>query len=158
MPDLDLRSIREHLGLTQSEFATLLGFSVRAIQSCEQGWRKPSPALEKSALLLYIARQQGSTFGQLPCWEVVKCDPGNRDRCLAYGTRQGHLCWFLTGNMSCAVKPLRSWEEKKQWCSRCSFFRRMLEAPAEGSPGDNSAESEPEPAACTPGMPENATV
>ena len=149
MTGLDIRSIREHLGLTQSEFATLLGFSARAIQSCEQGWRKPSSALERMALLLYIVRQQGPAFGELPCWEIVKCDPVNRERCLAYRTRQGHLCWFLTGNMSCALKPLRTWEEKKQWCSRCSFFKRMLVAAAACPRGDNSAGNEPEPGACT---------
>jgi len=123
---LDIRSIRERLGLTQSELAMLLGFSVRAIQSCEQGWRNPSPALEKMALLLLIAREHGAGFGQLACWDAIHCPPANRERCVAYSTRQGHLCWFLTGNLNCAQKPLGGWEDKKRICLRCPFFQELL--------------------------------
>jgi DNA-binding XRE family transcriptional regulator len=145
MPDLDLRSIREHLGLTQSAFATLVGFSVRAIQSCEQGWRHPSPALEKMAILLYIARQQGKKLGELACWDLMNCSPAHRDECVAYTTRQGHLCWFLTGNLSCAQQPLENWEEKKQICFRCGFFRNLLRAPSpEAREEAIPAEVEPE--------------
>jgi DNA-binding XRE family transcriptional regulator len=126
MPDLDLRTIREGLGLTQSAFATLLGYSIRTVQSCEQGWRHPSPALEKTALMLHIARQQGQDFGKVACWDIIKCPPQNRDQCIVSLTGQGHLCWFLTGNFSCAQKPLHDWEEKKRICFRCSFFRTLL--------------------------------
>jgi DNA-binding XRE family transcriptional regulator len=126
MAALDLRTIREELGLTQSAFATLLGYSIRTVQSCEQGWRHPSPALEKTALMLYFAREQGQNFGKLACWDVIKCPPQNRDECIAFRTGQGHLCWFLTGNLSCAQKPLHDWGEKKRICFRCSFFRTLL--------------------------------
>ena len=142
MPDLDVRSIRERLGLTQFEFATMLGFAVRTIQSCEQGWRKPSPALEKMAVLLYIARLHGRRFCELACWDYLKCPPAHRDQCVAYTTRQGHLCWFLTGNLSCAQKPLKDWEEKRRICFRCSFFQRLLEAPVPTC-ADSPAETEP---------------
>ena len=126
MSHLDIRAIRERLGLTQTELAALLGFSVRAIQSCEQGWRHPSPALERMTLLLLIAREQGQDFGQLACWDTIRCPAASRERCLASSTRQGHLCWFLTGNLSCAQKPLASWEEKKALCFRCPFFRQLV--------------------------------
>lgn len=46
--------IREGLGLSQSEFATLLGISVRTLQEWEQGRRGPSgPALQ---LLRVVAK------------------------------------------------------------------------------------------------------
>ncbi len=145
MSDLDLRSIREHLGLTQSAFAALLGFATRTIQSCEQGWRSPSPALEKRALLLYIARQQGRAFGELACWDVIKCPPTNRDQCIAYTTGQGHLCWYLTGNLSCVQKPLQNWEEKRRICLRCAFFKKLLGGSASvPGEGDSSAMAESE--------------
>ena len=54
---IDLKAIRQELGLSQAQFARLLGFSVRAIQSCEQGWRKPGASLERSALLLLMANR-----------------------------------------------------------------------------------------------------
>ena len=45
-------SIRERVGLSQSEFATLIGISVRTLQDWEQGRRTPSgPA----RMLLLIA-------------------------------------------------------------------------------------------------------
>ena len=94
-------------------------------------WRKPSPALEKMALLLCMGRRHGENFGKLVCWSVTNCPPAGRERCVAYQTRQGHLCWFLTGNLNCAQKPLGSWAEKKQVCSRCLFFRKLL---GSGSP------------------------
>ena len=40
----DIASIREKTGLSQSQFATLLGVSVRTLQDWEQGRRAPSGA------------------------------------------------------------------------------------------------------------------
>jgi DNA-binding XRE family transcriptional regulator len=153
MPDLDLRTIREELGLSQTAFATLLGYSVRTVQSCEQGWRHPSPALEKTAIMLFIARRQGRNFGKLACWDVIKCPPEHRENCVASLTGQGHLCWFLTGNLSCAQEPLQDWEEKKHACFRCTFFRTLLgrvpAPPAVETPAE--AESECERTLCASG-------
>lgn len=148
MEKLSLKSIREHLGLTQAEFATMLGYSVRAIQSCEQGWRRPSPALEKMALLLYMAYEQGAAFGERNCWEVLQCSPLVRETCVAYQTRQGHLCWFLTGNMACALTPVENWDAKKAICVECTFFQRLLAPPGSEPPpcpeGQDSLPTTPE--------------
>lgn len=40
----DVAKIRESVGLSQSQFATLLGVSVRTLQDLEQGRRAPSGA------------------------------------------------------------------------------------------------------------------
>ena len=42
--------IRQHLGKTQKEMAQLLGTSVKAIQSFEQGWRSVPGHIERQAL------------------------------------------------------------------------------------------------------------
>ena len=129
MDSTDLRAIRTELGLSQTELASLVGFSVRTIQSCEQGWRKPSPALEKMVLLLYMAELHGTDFGAVPCWEVVDCPPERCKKCVAFRTRQGHLCWFLTGTL-CRGERLTDWKQKRALCMECEFFKRLKTAPA----------------------------
>lgn len=122
---VDLKYIRERLGLSQAEFARLLGFSPRTIQSCEQGWRNPSDALCRMANLLLIAEEQGTEFGKIRCWEETGCPPEVRDECIAYRSRQGHLCWFLTGTL-CGGKRLRDWTEKQAVCRECKVYRKLI--------------------------------
>jgi len=38
----DVKKIREHLHLSQSAFAALMGVSIKTLQEWEQGRRKPS--------------------------------------------------------------------------------------------------------------------
>ena len=121
----DLRTIRERLGLSQAEFASLLGFSLRAVQSCEQGWRKPSASLQKMGLLLLMADRHGTHFSEICCWKLKNCAPEVRDKCVAYRSRQGHLCWFLTGTL-CGGQPLHTWLEKETLCCACPVFRRLI--------------------------------
>ena len=121
----DLKAVRNELDLSQSQLADLLGVSPRTVQSCEQGWRKPSPALERSLLLLLMASRQGADFGTRICWDALGCSAEDRERCLAYRSRQGHLCWLLSGNI-CQGKRLRSWRDKKAMCMQCAFFRQLL--------------------------------
>ena len=48
---LEIRQIRELLGKSQREFAGLLGVSLRAVQSYEQGWRSVPACVRKLARL-----------------------------------------------------------------------------------------------------------
>ena len=121
----DLTAVREELRLSQSELAALLGVSPRTIQSNEQGWRKPSPALERSILLLLIAWRQGEDFSSHACHKTVDCDPEMCNQCLVHRSRQGHLCWFLTGNV-CKGSRLCNWQDKKQVCGECLFLQTLL--------------------------------
>jgi DNA-binding XRE family transcriptional regulator len=121
---LDIKSIRERLGLSQSQFAEMLGFSPRTVQSCEQGWRQPSPSLCRMATLLLIAEEQGPNFGAIKCWEETNCPPEVRDECIAYRSRQGHLCWFLTGTL-CGGKRMHDWDAKQEICNGCAVFHKL---------------------------------
>lgn len=52
--ELDVKSIREQFGLSQSKFASLLGISLGTLRNWEQGRRKPQgPA----RVLLRVARK-----------------------------------------------------------------------------------------------------
>lgn len=53
---------REKSGLSQAEFARLLGISVRTLQEWEQGRRKPSGAAKS---LLFIAMKKPTVFREL---------------------------------------------------------------------------------------------
>lgn len=130
---LNLKAARRVMGLSQTQLATLLGVSPRTVQSCEQGWRKPSPALEKSLLLLRIGHERGAELCSTRCWETKNCTDNDRMACLAFRTRQGHLCWLMSGN-ACSGKRVRSWEEKKQVCAQCPHFHLLLGSLADNSP------------------------
>jgi len=122
------KTVREELGVSQSEFATLLGVSLRTVQSCEQGWRKPSDSLERMLVLVLLAHRQGSAFGRKDCWIECACPSARRASCLAYRTRQGHLCWLMTGT-HCMGGTVRTWADKKRICGKCSFFAELRGTP-----------------------------
>jgi len=122
---MSVREMRSELGLSQSELAGLVGIGIRAIQSYEQEWRKPSEMVERMLLLLLIAHRNGAQLSRIRCWEQKECSPGVRDLCIAYVTRQGHLCWFLTGTM-CNGQRQKSWSDKLRLCLDCGFMQDLL--------------------------------
>lgn len=122
----DLASIRNELGLTQQAFSRLLGVSIRAVHSYEQRWREPSSNVERMALLLLIAHRRGASLSRNSCWKETDCPQDRREQCMAYRSRQGHMCWFLTGTL-CAGTPTRTWAEKRKLCSQCEIMHRLLQ-------------------------------
>jgi hypothetical protein len=122
---LDLHVVRERLGMSQSELADYLGVSIRTVQSCEQGWRTPSAAVERAAFLLLVSHRFGPGVRELRCWDSEYCSEKTRETCLAYQTRQGHLCWLLSGNL-CRGVHFKNWDEKKAACLQCDFFQELF--------------------------------
>ena len=122
---INIKAIRQELGITQAELAQLVGFSLRAIQSCEQGWRHPGPALEKLVLLLLMAHRNGGNTPSFRCWEVKECDLEHCQQCITFRTGQGHLCWFLSGTL-CGDEADNEWERKRPTCIKCKLFRMLL--------------------------------
>jgi putative transcriptional regulator len=126
-----VREIRKELGLSQWELAGLMGISSRAIQSYEQGWRQPPELVERMLLLVLIAHRNGANLSQVRCWEQKGCRSVVRDRCIAYVSRQGHLCWFLSGTM-CEGQLQKSLSQKLQLCLDCALMQRLLSPEADG--------------------------
>ena len=123
----DVHVIRQELGLSQQDLADLLGVSTHTVQSVEQGWRHFSPCAERGLLLILAANRLGPRFTDVRCWEINNCPLEGRDECVSYRTRQGSLCWFLSGNFCCRRKT-GSWTEKKEICRRCALFRVQMGA------------------------------
>jgi len=119
----DLKRIRKALGKSQSELAALLGISIRAVQSYEQGWRRLPPYVQRlTGLLLFLKRRKDGP-NPSPCWEIVECNGDVRSRCLAYEYQAGDFCWLVTGNCV-AGQEQDSWEAKLARCRECPVMER----------------------------------
>lgn len=121
----DLRSVRKALCKSQSELATLLGISTRAIQSYEQGWRSTPPYVQKLAGLLLFLQWQKDNGRSRPCWGIIGCDPEARSQCFAYQYRAGNFCWLVTGNWY-KGREQESWQAKLAKCRKCPVMKRWL--------------------------------
>lgn len=119
MDSREFLTLRQRLQKTQKEMSRLLGISIRAVQSFEQGWRKiPSP-VERHVLFL-LAMKKGIK-NLRPCWEIRKCAVESRQACPAWEFQVGHLCWFISGTF-CQGKALGSWGQKIRVCRKCKTF------------------------------------
>ena len=126
---VDLRSVRDALGKSQEELATLLGASKRAIQSYEQGWRPVPVHIQKSAALLLFLNWRRKQFllgrKHSPCWVIRKCAAAVRAKCSVYELGAGDLCWLVTGT-KCHGRTEKSWEAKVARCRTCDVMRQWL--------------------------------
>jgi DNA-binding XRE family transcriptional regulator len=120
----EFSTARRYLGKTQSQMAQLLGVSLKAIQSFEQGWRNIPVHTERQVLFL-LALKKLLPKKDRPCWVVLKCPMEIRRNCPAWEFQAGHLCWFINGTF-CRGEVQQSWREKMKICRRCKVFRTML--------------------------------
>jgi DNA-binding XRE family transcriptional regulator len=120
----ELSLIRRYFGKTQKQMAQLLGLSIKAIQSFEQGWRSVPVHIERQLLLL-LSLKQSRAKSRKPCWLVKNCPMETRKACPAWEFNAGHLCWCINGTI-CQGSPQRSWAKKMQMCRKCEVFRSML--------------------------------
>lgn len=113
---------------TQKQIAQLLGVSLKAIHSYEQGWRA-IPAHAERQILFLTAMKNRSKSGKKACWTQLKCPTEKRNRCPAWEYKAGDLCWFVNGTI-CDGRPNRDWKTKMAVCRDCSVYSKLLDAPA----------------------------
>ena len=116
--------IRRHLGKTQRQMAHLLGVSLKAIQSFEQGWRNIPVHIERQVLFL-LASKKSPPQKERPCWVIRKCPMGIRQNCPAWEFQVGNLCWFINGTI-CQGRTQESWQKKMKICRQCKVFQTMV--------------------------------
>jgi DNA-binding XRE family transcriptional regulator len=116
---------RIELNKTQKEMAHLLGVSLTAIHSYEQGWRSVSVHVERQVLFL-IAKKRKTESRQEPCWVVKKCPKDVRANCPAWEFRVGQLCWFINGTI-CEGEVQSSWTKKMRICRKCVMLRPLVQ-------------------------------
>jgi DNA-binding XRE family transcriptional regulator len=117
-------SIRKNIGKTQKHMSEILGVSLKAIQSFEQGWRRIPVYVERQTLFL-AAMKMGSREGISPCWEIRRCPRKMLENCPAWEFKNGHICWFINGTI-CHGKPQGSWGKKMHVCRRCEVFASFV--------------------------------
>lgn len=124
MEKLEFVNIRKKLGKTQKELSELLGTSLKAVSSYEQGWRNIPVHVERQ--LLFLLSQKNSKKAKYACWDIRKCTAELRESCPAWEFNAGHLCWFINGTI-CQSDTKKSWEEKIALCRKCPVFKTQMD-------------------------------
>lgn len=124
MKDQAFKIYRKKLGKTQKEMAQLLGTSIKAIHSYEQGWRTIPVHVERQIYFL-LTRKFFGDDGVAPCWDTRSCPPEQREQCPAWEFSTGDLCWFVNGTI-CDGSVHESWREKMKRCRICVVFKILM--------------------------------
>ena len=120
----EFKKYRQRLNKTQKQMSELLGTSLKAIHSYEQGWRTIPIHVERQIYFLLFRFEQKSK-GIKPCWTVKKCTPEQRRLCPAWEFESGDLCWFINGTV-CEGTVQKNWKEKMKICRDCEVFTSIL--------------------------------
>jgi DNA-binding XRE family transcriptional regulator len=115
--------LRASLGKSQRELAELLGLSLKAVESYEQGWRNVPAHVERLMYFLLFKLNEQSLKSEDPCWKSKACPDETRAKCVAFVAKEGRFCWFFTGRLCAAAK---SGEADERGCYSCEVFSRML--------------------------------
>ncbi|NQS72283.1 MAG: helix-turn-helix transcriptional regulator [Desulfobulbaceae bacterium] len=114
---------RASLGKTQKELAQLLGVSLKAVQSYEQGWRTVPLHIERQLFFLLINQRSKDLKKRHCCWQFKKCNV--KHQCPAWEFQSGHLCWFLSGTL-CNCSSGKTGKEKMDNCRQCPVLTSLL--------------------------------
>ncbi|NLX19093.1 MAG: helix-turn-helix transcriptional regulator [Desulfobulbus sp.] len=116
--------LRAKLGKTQKHLAELLGVSLKAIQSYEQGWRSIPLHVERQLYFLAInQRRDTQARRSKDCWNIKKCE--HKKECPVWEFQAGQLCWFLSGT-PCKGTVDTDWKEKIAICRNCEILTSLL--------------------------------
>jgi len=115
---------RKKLAKTQKSLAQLLGVSLKAVQSYEQGWRKVPLHVERQMYFLLVNKRGQEPSKRKDCWNHKKCE--SKKTCPAWEFQAGHLCWFLNGT-KCECTVDKNLKNKMDICRKCDVLSKLLE-------------------------------
>ncbi len=116
---------RKKLGKTQKELAELLGTSLKAVSSYEQGWRSVPAHVERQIYFL-VSRKYNQKKINKKCWDIKKCPEQKKKKCPAWEFQSGSLCWFINGTI-CGCASKSDWKEKIAICRECEVMAEIFE-------------------------------
>jgi DNA-binding XRE family transcriptional regulator len=123
MDSKEFVSIRKKLDKTQKEIANLLGISLKAVCSYEQGWRS-IPTHVKRQMLFLFSRKASRRRESRNCWEILNCPKERRKNCPAWEFDSGEFCWFISGTI-CDGIVYSSWDKKIDVCKQCIVMKKF---------------------------------
>ena len=121
---------RKRLKKTQKQMANLLGSSIKAIHSYEQGWRT-IPAHAERQILFLVSRHNTGSQEMKPCWDIKECPEELKHHCPAWEFRSGELCWFINGTL-CDGRIHQKWKDKMTVCRTCEVYRESIKPDLDG--------------------------
>jgi len=124
MDKKEFSHFRKKLNKTQKQMAQLLGTSIKAVHSYEQGWRSVPAHVERQMFFL-VSNMRGTTKARKPCWTIMECPPEKKKQCPAWEFNSGKLCWFITGTI-CDGIVHKNWKEKIKICRSCEVLTSSL--------------------------------
>ena len=124
MESKEFKSFRKRMNKTQRQMAQLLGTSIKAIQSYEQGWREIPVHIQRQIFFL-ISMMQENRKDRKPCWVIKKCPPEIKTQCPAWEFKSGTLCWFVNGTICCGDE-CKDWKDKMKCCRSCEVLAFLL--------------------------------
>ena len=124
MDSSEFIKFRKNLDKTQQQIAELLGVSIKAVHSYEQGWRNVPTHVERQLYFL-LSRLKQDTESKRPCWTIKKCPPERKKKCPAWEFQAGKFCWFINGTI-CECKAQKDWKDKIKICKKCVVFQDLL--------------------------------
>lgn len=115
---------RKKLNKTQVQMAQLLGVSLKAVHSYEQGWRTIPTHVERQLLFL-VSKKTGAAEKKKQCWVANNCHRERKNQCPAWEFKSGKLCWFINGTI-CEGHAHKTWKDKIAVCRSCDYFTSMF--------------------------------
>jgi len=116
--------LRNKLNKTQKQMAQLLGISIKAIHSYEQGWRTIPAHVERQVFFL-VSNMKGAKRVGKPCWIIKRCPSELKKHCPAWEFQSVKLCWIICGTL-CSGVDHKNWKEKMEVCRSCEVFTYLL--------------------------------
>lgn len=123
MDSAEFTNIRKKLEKTQKEIASLLGISLKAVCSYEQGWRT-IPAHVERQLIFLLARRAQRDRAKANCWDLRRCPEEKKIKCPAWEYDAGQFCWFINGTI-CDSAACKNWEMKILICKNCVVMKSI---------------------------------
>jgi len=126
MDSKEFLKARKKLKKTQKLLAELLGVSIKAVHSYEQGWRSVPAHVERQIFFLLSRLRDSGNPNPKPCWVIKKCPTNRKKNCPAWEFQAGKLCWFINGTV-CECQAQKNWKDKMAICRQCEVLSSLLD-------------------------------